>query len=58
MGVWVPREFAGLMPRARSSGGQGIRDQEDHHRLHAYGDELVSLLKRNQVKYDERYLWG
>ena len=34
-----------------------IRDQEDPHRRHAYEDELVSLLKRNEVEFDERYLW-
>ena len=35
-----------------------IRDQEGHHGRHTYEDELLSLLKRNQVEYDERYLWS
>ena len=35
-----------------------VRDQEDHHRRHAFEDELISLLKRNDVEYDERYLWS
>ena len=35
-----------------------IRDQEEHHRRHGYEDELVSLLKRNELEFDERYLWS
>ena len=35
-----------------------IRNQEDHHRRHTYEEELTSLLKRNELEYDERYLWS
>lgn len=33
-----------------------IRQQEEHHRRHTYEEELTSLLKRNELEYDERYL--
>lgn len=35
-----------------------IATQEDHHRHCAFEDELVSLLKRNELEYYERYLWS
>ena len=35
-----------------------IRTQEDHHRRHTFEEELVSLLKRNELEYDEKYLWS
>jgi REP element-mobilizing transposase RayT len=35
-----------------------IRNQEDHHRRHTYEEELTSLLKLNELEYDERYLWS
>ena len=35
-----------------------IRDQEGHHRRHTYEEELTSLLKRNELEFDERYLWS
>ena len=35
-----------------------IRTQEDHHRRHTYEEELTSLLKRNELEYDDRYLWS
>ena len=35
-----------------------IRNQEDHHRRHSYEEELTSLLKRNELEYDEGYLWS
>jgi REP element-mobilizing transposase RayT len=34
-----------------------IAKQEEHHRRFNYEDELVSLLKRNEMEFDERYLW-
>ena len=34
-----------------------VRDQEKHHRHQPYETELVSLLKRHELEYDERYLW-
>jgi REP element-mobilizing transposase RayT len=35
-----------------------IAGQEAHHRHQPYESELISLLKRNEVQYDERYLWS
>ncbi|HYN19552.1 MAG TPA: IS200/IS605 family transposase [Thermoanaerobaculia bacterium] len=35
-----------------------IREQEEHHRRVSFRDELVTLLKRNGITYDERYLLG
>ena len=34
-----------------------IKDQERHHRRIDFKTEFVSLLDKNQVEYDERYLW-
>jgi REP element-mobilizing transposase RayT len=34
-----------------------IRNQEQHHRTTTFQQELVALLKRNEIEYDERYLW-
>ncbi len=33
-----------------------IENQEDHHRERSFREELVIMLKRAGVKYDERYL--
>jgi REP element-mobilizing transposase RayT len=40
----------------RPSVGGYIRKQEQHHRQENFRDELVSLLRRAGVAYDERYL--
>ncbi len=34
-----------------------IRGQENHHRVADFKTELVLLLTRHAVQYDERYLW-
>lgn len=34
-----------------------IRDQEIHHRGMKYEDEFVSLLRKNEVEFDEEFLW-
>ena len=31
--------------------------QREHHRRKSFQDELVELLTRNEVEYDEKYLW-
>jgi REP element-mobilizing transposase RayT len=36
---------------------QYIRDQKSHHRGRDYRTELIGLLQRHDVDYDERYLW-
>jgi REP element-mobilizing transposase RayT len=33
-----------------------IRNQEEHHRAISFEDELIALLKRHRIPYDERYL--
>ena len=34
-----------------------IRNQKEHHRRVDFKTELVELLRKNKVEYDERYLW-
>jgi REP element-mobilizing transposase RayT len=34
-----------------------IRKQKEHHRKRTFQEEYISFLKKNQVDYDERYLW-
>jgi len=38
--------------------GRYIRLQEEHHRQVTFRDELIALLQRNGIPYDERYLLG
>ncbi|MGB2824288.1 MAG: IS200/IS605 family transposase [Phycisphaerae bacterium] len=35
-----------------------ILRQREHHRKVRFQDELLALLKRHGIKYDERYIWG
>jgi REP element-mobilizing transposase RayT len=35
-----------------------IREQKSHHRTSDFKSELIALLDRHGVEYDERYLWG
>jgi hypothetical protein len=37
--------------------GKYIQSQAEHHRRLDYKTELLELLKRHKVEYDERYLW-
>ena len=34
-----------------------IGNQEQHHRKVGYQEELLMLLEKHGVKYDERYMW-
>ena len=34
-----------------------IAEQEEHHRKHSFQEEFVAFLVRNNVAYDERYIW-
>jgi putative transposase len=68
---WIHREFPDKRDFAWQRGYAGfgvsysnldevyryIENQEDHHRSRSFEDELVSLLKRNELEYDENYLW-
>ena len=35
-----------------------IREQEKHHRKMTFQEELVALLKKHNIPYDERYIWS
>jgi REP element-mobilizing transposase RayT len=35
-----------------------IQTQEEHHARISFRDELIALLKKNRIAYDERYLLG
>jgi len=35
-----------------------IARQKEHHRKRSFESEMLSLLERYGVRYDERYLWG
>ncbi len=34
-----------------------IAGQEEHHKKHSFQEEFLALLKKNNVTYDEKYLW-
>ncbi len=34
-----------------------IQNQKEHHRGKTYKEEVSALLKKYEVKYDDRYLW-
>ncbi len=34
-----------------------IVDQEAHHRIMTFQEELIMFLKRHRIAYDERYIW-
>ncbi len=35
-----------------------IENQEEHHRKFPFQEELLALLKKHEIEYDERYIWG
>ncbi len=35
-----------------------IRRQEEHHRQRSFKEELIELLRKHEIEYDERYLWN
>jgi REP element-mobilizing transposase RayT len=35
---------------------QYIANQEEHHRKQSFRDELIALLRKNRVEFDERYI--
>ena len=35
-----------------------IKNQREHHRKKTFQEEYLELLKKHDVDYDERYLWG
>jgi REP element-mobilizing transposase RayT len=34
-----------------------VRNQETHHRRRTFKEELIELLEKHGIEYDERYLW-
>jgi putative transposase len=69
---WIHKEFPNMRNFAWQRGYSGfsvsysnldevyryIENQEDHHRSRSFQEELVSLLKKNELDYDEKYLWS
>ncbi len=35
-----------------------IQNQKEHHRKLSFQDELLSLLEKHGIDYDQRYIWG
>jgi REP element-mobilizing transposase RayT len=35
-----------------------IRSQPEHHRKRSFEDEFIAFLKKHNVDYDPRYVWG
>ena len=33
-------------------------NQREHHRVRMFQEEYRDFLKRHQIEYDERYIWG
>jgi putative transposase len=34
-----------------------IAGQEEHHKKHSFQEEFVAFLRKNNVVYDEKYIW-
>ena len=34
-----------------------IDNQKEHHKSKTYKEELLEILKKYEIEYDERYLW-
>lgn len=37
---------------------QYIANQQEHHKKHDYQEEFLAILKKHQIEYDPRYVWG
>jgi REP element-mobilizing transposase RayT len=35
-----------------------VEKQREHHRARTFQEEFLAFLKKHQIEYDERYLWG
>jgi putative transposase len=38
-----------------------IARQQEHHKIHSFQDEFIVFivfLKKNDIEYDRRYIWG
>ena len=70
--TWVRKEFATLREFAWQEGygafsvsrsnldavAQYIKNQKRHHEGISFEEEFVQLLKKHDIDYDERYIWG
>lgn len=36
---------------------QYLSKQKEHHKIVSFKDELIALLKKAEISYDEKYLW-
>jgi len=34
-----------------------IMEQKEHHKKYTFKEELIGLLKKHGIEFDERYLW-
>jgi len=48
----------GVSPSHFEAVRQYILKQEEHHQKVSFQEEFLHILKKYEVKYDERYLWG
>jgi REP-associated tyrosine transposase len=54
------QEGYGAFSVSKSEGGKVnnyVRNQETHHAKRTFKQELLSLLKKHAIEYDERHLW-
>lgn len=49
--------FFSVSKLAENSVVRYIRNQENHHGKRTFKQELLTLLEKHEIKYDERYLW-
>jgi REP element-mobilizing transposase RayT len=35
-----------------------IKNQKEHHRVKTFQEEFIAFLKKHEIDYDERYVWG
>ena len=70
--LWIHHEFSGLKKFRWQDGYAAftvskskvpnvvryIQNQREHHRKTTFREEYLSLLRANDIEYDERYVWG
>jgi REP-associated tyrosine transposase len=42
--------------RAKNNLIRYVKNQKEHHKIHSYKDELITLLNENSVEFDDTYL--
>ena len=70
--LWIHHEFSSLKRFAWQDGYAAftvsksnvpdviryIKNQREHHRKKTFREEYLTLLRANNIEYDERYVWG